>query len=934
LTLNSARPTPINLEFRSGYRLTGTLEVKYLGNQGVESVGVNADLSYDWLRRSPLQCFRGLMFLSPIKGQPPAPHPRVIDPPVPTKPSKPVEKPFPVYPPLPDSPMPVIAAEPGELFPYVHIRRWPRIADRDLQYGFIRYSAPATPASSFVADLAASSAQGRRAMEALAIEFLDGAAPYQGVFVAGPRDLSGPVSDFAAIAARLELSGPWTLDWADRLLGEVSAVLAAYGLNGAYFTDPAYLQALDRIWESYFALVVALGYDGAMLIDFALTLWLANAVQKALAVTATGDLEPAGLSVAESALTARATIVLPGDIFPLPAASDAPDTLGSPPRLGADGWVEPYAIGDLQMVRQRLVRYVPGEIAHIENVMRGERKEVSSRRGRRQLDVHQTGNDEEQVLTSDDADGRSSLLEETTKTVAGNTINHDYDNFSTTYGPPAQGTLNGSYAVTTTAVSPGQDELTSFAREILSKTVNRIARKVGTVRASSTLSQIEDAIVSVVDNTGGAANLRAVYRWVNKVYEARVVNYGSRLILEFVVRHPARRFLDRQEPGCDPRWAMPPSPASLNIDSFHDVTPLNYARLCAAYGVTDIQPPPPALHLATAALRGGAEAQIAIPAGFLARTVFAGCVTTPAGLAPPAIMVGCQIVTPGEAGVPLASQGEGLSLPVSVADATSSQSPPSNVEVQVNIEVECVPTPRLMDEWRIGIYASIVKAWREQGERHLNGLSDAAPRGLPRSPLANREIEKRELKAACCRLLRERAAAATGGGEPAPAGSPPSRQLTSQPGWLTSQPHCSQFLDTALEWPEMAYTFHLDSGREGDGGGAGHANGGDPLFSSFIEAGHARVLVPVRSERAAAFLYFLAAGMIWDGPDRLVAVNDADIPLVNDLKSAGAEGRQERRVGEPWEVLVPTAMRILDPLGAGTLDGGVSCEPGAGGRNA
>src|SRR5205814_1414869 len=59
----------------------------------------------------------------------------------------------------------------------------------------------------------------------------------------------------------------------------------------------------------------------------------------------------------------RSHLRLPADAFPLP-----------PARTGAVRGIDPYAVGELQRVRRRLRRYRLGAVAHIENVMAGERK--------------------------------------------------------------------------------------------------------------------------------------------------------------------------------------------------------------------------------------------------------------------------------------------------------------------------------------------------------------------------------------------------------------------------------------------------------------------------------------------------------------------------------------------------------------------------------
>ena len=881
LTLSAARATPISLDFLSGYRLRGTMTVIHDNDRRAPSIGVNADLTYDWRGQPPVQHFQGLVFLSrePIPPPPPPPDP-----------------PTPVPPPMDDDedddPVAIITPH-DELFPYLYVRQWPKIPAEDLHDRFFSYDDTSPPGASFLVALAALVPQGRPAMEALALAFIDGAMPWQRQYIASRSALRGPIAEFAPLALRLQQAD--RAGWVDTLCHALQALLERYGKTGAWLRGPDYAAALDRVWQSYFALTVLLGYDQALLADLALTLWLANAVAKALSIDADGRLHVGTLTKAQNAAVAHASLLLPATVFPLPAGGGS-----SPPASGHRGWIEPYAVGDLQMVRQRLLRYVPGEIARIENVMRGERREVSSRQGRQRLDIDQKSGEELALLESDDSDARTSLLQETSRLVAGKTIGDSYENFTTSYGPPTQATLNGTLNRVTTAGSPASDDVTRFAREIVGKAVNRIARKVGTVRATSSLSHVEDAVVSVIDNSGGGNSLSAVYRWVNKVYEACVVNYGNRLIMEFVVRRPAAVLHDPATTDRHHGGAPFPPPAHLGIGSFEDVGPRNYARLCATYGVTEIVPPP-GPRSAAASVRTGDETQIAIPPGYTPSSAAAGCAT--AAGPPPAIMVGCLAVVANGAAVALPPLGEAAAIPVAVAAPQAGLSPPEAGECIVNIEIACVPTPRCTDEWRIQIYSAIVRAYAQGIERRLAAVADGTAPAVQRSPLAAARIARDALKHGCLDLLLERAAVLTDWGRSAPSASPPVD--------VVNWPRCHQFLDQALEWPEMSYSVHHDRP-----GGAGREDAGhDPAFASFLHADRARALVPVRPDHVLAFLYFFASGMIWDGPDRLVAVNAVDLHIVDDIKRAAHRQDRERTVGKPWEVVVPTAMQVLDGSG-------------------
>jgi hypothetical protein len=513
---------------------------------------------------------------------------------------------------------------------------------------------------------------------------------------------------------------------------------------------------------------------------------------------------------------------------------------------------------------------------------------------------------------SNDASEQTSLLEETQKTIAGKSIAKDYDNFQTTYGPPTVATLNGSWTRTITpGTAPGLEDSTRFAREVMSRSINRLTRQIGTWRASSTMHQVEDAVISVIDNTNGASSVCAVYRWLNKIYEAYVVNYGHRLMMEFMVLRPAARYIASQAALTGERLLRPQPPQRRDICSFEDITRNNYAELGAVYGVNRLQPPPPTSRVAATILRSGEEKQIAVPSGYRAHQAWVAWIGLVPGIPAPEVLVGREIATLAAASIPfvplraasipVAVNGEDTSIPVSVSNIAPMLSPPTETQVQVSIEIECRPSSHSMDEWRIGVYDAICKAYQEQLARYLNDSAGGAIQ--PRSPLANRQVEQRALRDACMCLLLERAAALTGASD---AGSPPSP-------WLVDEPRYLQFLDTVLEWHEMAYSFHrgprtCSIGAETSTTGSSD----DESFTRFLQADQARVLLPVQPRHVMAFLYFFNTGMIWDGSDRQVPAQNDDVALVNDLKQSRDRPQAELRTGSSWEVVVPTSMQVLD----------------------
>ncbi|MES2937843.1 MAG: hypothetical protein V4864_09175 [Pseudomonadota bacterium] len=147
--------------------------------------------------------------------------------------------------------------------------------------------------------------------------------------------------------------------------------------------------------------------------------------------------------------------------------------------------------------------------------------------------------------------------------------------------------------------------------------------------------------------------------------------------------------------GPDQLDGLQPVPLrQLGIETFKDVTPDNYAQLCARYGVTEVRPPPPARCTVGAALRSGQQTLLVLPEGYEADMAVVTCASQPA----PLVLVRSHVAAPGGAST-IPMDGAPGPVPVSVADGG---------QAMVHVEIGCVPSSGTMDAWRIGVYAGLV----------------------------------------------------------------------------------------------------------------------------------------------------------------------------------------------------------------------------------
>jgi hypothetical protein len=862
-------------------------------SQGTAHVGVFADIVHGHNGLHDEQHFEGFMIFVDVHERTPQPAPAPAPPPVPDPAPANDDADADADPPQPS----IAGAANCDLFPYIYVRKWPTVSPAALRLRFISYqpTAASPPGDTLYDALLGAYPDGRDAMRDVALNYIEGGAGCQPTFLGLPAQLPPPLHRLAdvALAAQQMCGQP------KALLQRIHTLLHTETDEqiAALLASPACREATEAAWQSYFALVVVLGYDYALLTTLIRVLTAVHLLDYLYAPASPPPGEP---SAATLAALAHASIVLPAAVFPLPTLPTLPPLSStaaagagaSPPAAEAGGAITPYAIGDLQMVRQRLVRYEAGEIAYIENVMRGERKEVSRKRTHRQLDYQQQHSGSESLLENQAADERNNLLEEARRSVAEKTVGHKYTDFQTSYGPPTQATLNGSWDESVSQGKlPGVDDITRFAREVLNKTVNRITRQVGQVRGSSTLSENEETVLSVIDNSGHGRHMSAVFRWLNQVYEASVVNYGNRLMIEFMLPRPAAGFIADQQrlDGLD--FSRPRAPEKLGLTSFRAITTDNYADLAAAYSVTELEPPPVPRKYASATLRGGEEKQLAVPEGYMVAQAYVKFIATADATTTPPVLVGRELFSATDAATVSRQFGEDHMIAIAVGGAAPQDSPPSGPDTLVNVEIVCLPMPTMFDAWRIRIYHAIINGYQKLCTQYFNSAgARAGERGSERAPRMLRQIERREFKRGCLRLLLQRAPDSRGAGYP--------RYL--------------QFFDDAFEWDETSYRCYAgaDATLSADTGGLAD---GDALFTSFLQADSARVLVPVEPSRLMALLYYLSCGDLWDGDNRLAPLNAADVAIVDDMKRAGMLARRDGlRVGQPWEVVVPTAMQVLD----------------------
>jgi hypothetical protein len=273
------------------------------------------------------------------------------------------------------------------------------------------------------------------------------------------------------------------------------------------------------------------------------------------------------------------------------------------------GAIIPPIVGDLFLVKQELRRYEMSEVADTEKVMRGERRERTSRSLARTTQTTTTETTSEvEESSSTKTDERFQLSSQAQTTAAQSTGVDIGVSVSAKYGPVQVGaTMNASFDTSESTTDTTSQE---YAKTISEEAARRVSNSIKETSSITILTETQETTLRGFNNEGGAEHINGLYRWLDKVYEARMLNYGRRVMLSFNPPEPALLFrhrLEQQEAAVLDDLVEPLHPSRIsrgtntplpedNTDSgfrsYLDISEDNYAELAARYDVTGVAPPP------------------------------------------------------------------------------------------------------------------------------------------------------------------------------------------------------------------------------------------------------------------------------------------------------------------------------------------------------
>jgi hypothetical protein len=582
-------------------------------------------------------------------------------------------------------------------------------------------------------------------------------------------------------------------------------------------------------------------------------------------------------------------------------------------------------IGDLLMVRQTLKAYELAEFAHVENVLAGEARLREHRRlnvrEEIQVDEEERETEKERNLQSTE---RNEMQSEAEKTVKSQFELDAGLQVSGSYGPSVSfsASLNVGFS---TSSEETQRKAVSYSREVTEKTSERVRERVKRELRRRMLEQVEELNRhSITNEPASNGHIRGIYRWLNKVYDAQILNYGQRMLFEFVVPEPAAYLIYAliENPPKDNELVkpVPPTMYGAPLKPSH-LTRTNYLDLVAKYQVRNIQAPPPEFqHVAVFDKQDkikdgstfGRATKVEVPAGYRAysATVMSDYSFTEGATHTFRVMVGGtnydRSNSWGGQNKALNSRYRELGVAYHLFNAWS---------FAVAVDVYCQLTPEGFAKWQHAAFDSIMEAYLVQKAEYDEKLAALAIQQgvkiLGRNPLENRRIEREELKKLVLMMLTANNNIARNSILP---GAEPNIDLVKaciNGSWI-------RFFENAFEWNNMMYVLYpYFWGRKSRWISALHFTDPDSDFAAFLKAGAARVQVPVRPGFERAIAYFCQFGVIWEGNDPPLLDDDLYVPIVDEIaENLGKldDGVPYPEGAGPWEVRIPTSLVLVQNL--------------------
>jgi hypothetical protein len=627
--------------------------------------------------------------------------------------------------------------------------------------------------------------------------------------------------------------------------------------------------------------------------------------------------------------------------------------------------VNRIGVADYRRVEQELCCYIPGEVSHIENVLAREYKEKSTRSLTRSENTFESTSEREVEEMSDtESTSRHEMSTEISEvlqkdrsqnygfnaSVSGKILDSQFD--TSGYG-------DFSFAQSAT---DSNTEARTYAEDVTRRALERIVQKTSVKRTSKILREFEENNKHGFDNREGTEHVTGVYRWVDKVYKNSIVNYGKRLMYEFMIPEPSRWYkeaviiqAEEEETSLvgsgavgTSGVALQPTPLSENgINSPSDITRENYQAKAALYGANPEAPQDEKLTItgSGSASYGNGDAPqsnthdpIIIPPNYVCKAIVGQtdfnikADMNPAGYL--TVNIGGRTwsdpVLTGSGARVLVTNATGLNLTGNVPMSAVTRKVTS---YSISASFRCELQPSIFQQWQQDVFDEIKQAYDAQLQAFNDAQAESAAierqydveseeeNKIAGNPRFNAGIVNTELKRLAIEMLSKPFGLEQGKNfYNVSKCDVPELELTRALDVYSSH---VKFFEQAFDWELMSKKFYpyywadkcdwksLFQAQDSE----------DYAFQQFLQSGMGRIIVPVKAGFEDAVTFFMETGKVWSGTGLVVDTdNDLYVSIVDELTKV--EGRIE---GEEWDTIVPSSLTIVQKTSVKLTEGGLPC---------
>jgi hypothetical protein len=606
-------------------------------------------------------------------------------------------------------------------------------------------------------------------------------------------------------------------------------------------------------------------------------------------------------------------------------------------------YLRDVGVADLLVVKQHLKAYERADIAHVENVLAGETKSRTHRALER---TEETITIERETIQERETELETAERFELNREMA-RTVQRDQEfGFNLTvsgkYGPTVEFS-SSLEAGTSTSTEDSASSATRYAKDVVERSLERVVERVREEQVRKILREEEETNLHELKNAT-AEHISGVYQFLEKDYESQIFNYGIRQMFDFMVPEPASYLWYLEGSEADLNLPTPPPRLDDYALDASAVNSGNFIELAARFKADGVEPPPPIVITSASTIMHGQDApddgeeghprsvveeDLAVPEGYRPYRAL----VRPLALTDDQLTLAITVGHTRRVWIPLGSQidiGEDHELGTEAIDLfllpdSNPYEPQSKLPLQVvafetnsyavAVEVIFLRTSDAYQKWQIKTYDKLAAAHRDSVERYEATVADlkaAAEAEKANSPIRfgappsqNLKTIKAELKKHCISIVTRQRYESFDMVED---GDPPyfDFDVAAERGSFT------RFFEQAFEWDQLQYVFYPYYWSRADRWAKRFLRQEvDPLFLEFLQAGAARVVVPVRPGFELALTHYLETGEIYNGEGDPPIHDPLYVPIVTEIQERTGGPQDELPVGEPWLTRVPTPVAIV-----------------------